>query len=231
MPIPGVGFPEIAIILVAALLIFGPNKLPELMGQAGKALREFRSMTGNLQSEFEKNINDAAGTDVRKTLSNEIAGLKGEVAAATKNTSGKPAVKTSSARPVPATAGKTTSTPATARAAATTTATAKKPATTGSTSGGSMVGAGKPVTALAEPEPTGEIEFLPVRTTSRRGGSSTAAPSTPPPARAAVSATPDNGSASSARSATRPAAVAPASDDADPFARARSRRQTAAYNR
>ena len=108
MPIPGVGFPEIAIILVAALLIFGPNKLPELMGQAGKALRDFRKMTGNLQEEFEKNINDAAGTDVRKTLSNEIAGLKGEVASATKNTSGKPAAKTTTARAVPGTAGKAT---------------------------------------------------------------------------------------------------------------------------
>jgi sec-independent protein translocase protein TatA len=79
MPIPGVGFPEVAIILIAALLIFGPSKLPEVMGQAGKAIRDFRKMTGNLQGEFERNLNEVAGTDVRKTLSNEIASLKGEV--------------------------------------------------------------------------------------------------------------------------------------------------------
>ena len=122
MPIPGVGFQEVVIILIAALMIFGPAKLPELMGQAGKALRDFRKMTGNLQGEFEKNLNEAAGTDVRKTLSSEIANLKGEVSSATASVNGKPATKTTArpattvAKPAATTAGKTTTTTAATRA-------------------------------------------------------------------------------------------------------------------
>jgi sec-independent protein translocase protein TatA len=38
----GLGFPELIVILVLALLIFGPRKLPELGSFLGKALRDFR---------------------------------------------------------------------------------------------------------------------------------------------------------------------------------------------
>ena len=38
----GLGIPELILILILALLIFGPRKLPELGGFLGKALRDFR---------------------------------------------------------------------------------------------------------------------------------------------------------------------------------------------
>ncbi|MEO7435141.1 MAG: twin-arginine translocase TatA/TatE family subunit [Candidatus Binatia bacterium] len=38
----GLGFPELAVILVVALVIFGPSKLPELGNGLGKGLRDFR---------------------------------------------------------------------------------------------------------------------------------------------------------------------------------------------
>jgi len=38
----GVGAPELLIILVVALLIFGPSKLPKLSRSLGEAVREFR---------------------------------------------------------------------------------------------------------------------------------------------------------------------------------------------
>ena len=38
----GLGFPELAIILVLALVIFGAGKLPNVMGSLGKGVREFR---------------------------------------------------------------------------------------------------------------------------------------------------------------------------------------------
>src|SRR5450432_4134092 len=41
--------PEIAVILVLALLLFGPDKLPEIGKQVGTLLREFRNMTGDMQ--------------------------------------------------------------------------------------------------------------------------------------------------------------------------------------
>ena len=39
----GLGMPELILILVIALVIFGPSKLPEMGASVGKAIREFRS--------------------------------------------------------------------------------------------------------------------------------------------------------------------------------------------
>ena len=38
----GLGFPEIIIILIIVLLIFGAGKLPEIMGSVGKGIRDFK---------------------------------------------------------------------------------------------------------------------------------------------------------------------------------------------
>ena len=222
MPIPGVGFPEVVIILIAALMIFGPAKLPEVMGQAGKALRDFRKMTGNLQGEFERNLNEVAGTDVRKTLSNEISGLRDEVQGAANAVSGKPAAKTTTARP--ATTASKPVTPATSKA--TTTAAARKTTTTAAATTGSAATAGSTAsTSAAQSDTAGEIEYVPVRTTSRRGSSATiarpaATPSAPP-------ATPVTATRPRPAAASRGADV----ESADPFARARSRRDAAGYQR
>jgi sec-independent protein translocase protein TatA len=46
---PGnIGFPEILVVLIIALIIFGPKRLPELGRSVGKGIREFRaSISGN----------------------------------------------------------------------------------------------------------------------------------------------------------------------------------------
>ena len=51
------GFTEIAFILILALLIFGPKRLPEIGKTIGKGLAEFRR----------------ASNDLRRTLENEVA--------------------------------------------------------------------------------------------------------------------------------------------------------------
>ncbi len=54
-----IGFPEILMILVVALVIFGPRKLPELGKSLGAGLREFRRSTQGLKEEFEGVLSDA----------------------------------------------------------------------------------------------------------------------------------------------------------------------------
>src|SRR5438094_10307854 len=56
MNILGMGPLEIVLIVVLALIVFGPAKLPEIMGQIGKAVNDFRRATSDLSDEFNKTI-------------------------------------------------------------------------------------------------------------------------------------------------------------------------------
>lgn len=49
----GMGPFEILVILVVALLVFGPDKLPQVARQVGGLVRDFRRFTSNLTAEFE----------------------------------------------------------------------------------------------------------------------------------------------------------------------------------
>lgn len=52
------GTPEIIVILIVALLVFGPKKLPELGKSLGKGMREFRKATRELTSTLEDDFDD-----------------------------------------------------------------------------------------------------------------------------------------------------------------------------
>jgi sec-independent protein translocase protein TatB len=49
---------EILVILLVALIVLGPTKLPEASRQVGKAVREMRRMSGAFQRELREAIND-----------------------------------------------------------------------------------------------------------------------------------------------------------------------------
>ncbi|HEY7172886.1 MAG TPA: TatA/E family twin arginine-targeting protein translocase [Vicinamibacterales bacterium] len=51
-----IGMPELIIIFVIALIIFGPRKLPELGRTLGKSLAEFKRATNELKSTLEDEI-------------------------------------------------------------------------------------------------------------------------------------------------------------------------------
>jgi sec-independent protein translocase protein TatA len=53
----GIGIPGLILILVIALVIFGPKKLPEIGRAMGQTLREFRNSTKDLTSDDESDNN------------------------------------------------------------------------------------------------------------------------------------------------------------------------------
>jgi Tat protein translocase TatB subunit len=52
----GIGLPEMIIILIVALLVVGPSKLPELAKTLGKAFTEFRRMADEVKETFEDEV-------------------------------------------------------------------------------------------------------------------------------------------------------------------------------
>lgn len=54
MNIFGIGLPEMGLIVVIALLVFGPKKLPEIGRSLGKTLKSFQDASKEFESEFKR---------------------------------------------------------------------------------------------------------------------------------------------------------------------------------
>lgn len=67
-----IGFPELLIILLIALLIFGPRKLPEVGKNIGRALREFRRASDELKDRIENEIRAEDLRDLQEELRKDI---------------------------------------------------------------------------------------------------------------------------------------------------------------
>lgn len=50
----GIGFPELIIIFLVLLLVFGAKRIPEIARGIGKGIREFKSATNEISQEIEK---------------------------------------------------------------------------------------------------------------------------------------------------------------------------------
>jgi len=79
-----IGLPEMIFIMVIALLVFGPKKLPEIGRTIGKAVREFKKSTDEIKDKFEEQIRaeefkslqadlkkDLREADIRKDLTGD----------------------------------------------------------------------------------------------------------------------------------------------------------------
>jgi TatA/E family protein of Tat protein translocase len=75
------GFPEIILIFVVVLLLFGPKKLPDFAKTFGKALKEFRKTVNEAKSTIEEEIKKA-DLDVAedlKQINSDIKDLNHEI--------------------------------------------------------------------------------------------------------------------------------------------------------
>lgn len=59
MNVFGIGLPEMALIFVIALLVFGPKKLPEIGSSLGKAIRGFQDASREFENEFKRETSKA----------------------------------------------------------------------------------------------------------------------------------------------------------------------------
>jgi TatA/E family protein of Tat protein translocase len=66
-----IGMPELVIILVIALIIFGPRKLPELGRSLGKSIGEFKKASNELQRTLEEEIRVEERKDQRAAVKAE----------------------------------------------------------------------------------------------------------------------------------------------------------------
>jgi sec-independent protein translocase protein TatA len=86
-----IGMPELIIILVIALIIFGPRKLPELGRSLGRSIGEFKKASNELRNTLEEEIRIEEQRDQRAAIRAE---QDSAVAAAAPPTSASPAPAT-----------------------------------------------------------------------------------------------------------------------------------------
>jgi Tat protein translocase TatB subunit len=68
----GLGLPEILVILVVALLVVGPSKLPDLAKSLGRAFSEFKRMADDVKETIQEEVSlDDQDTGQPKTLTEE----------------------------------------------------------------------------------------------------------------------------------------------------------------
>ncbi len=175
MNIFGIGGLEIPIIVIAALLIFGPGKLPEVMGQAGKLVRDFRRMSAELTGEFEKTIAEAK--DIGSSIQSEVGGMSKEVNSVANSVKKDLGIKGTSARKP----GITSKSAAATNKKNTAPATAKTTSKAGakSTTTASKTSASKATSTNTAAKPAVATTTTPVSTTTKTAATVTKKPAIP----------------------------------------------------
>jgi sec-independent protein translocase protein TatA len=93
----GIGMPEMIIILVIALIVIGPHKLPELAKSLGKGLAEFKKAS----EDFQKNVQEEARKteDDKKESTPQVQTAYSEQVTSHSKTEKQPAEKTTPITP------------------------------------------------------------------------------------------------------------------------------------
>jgi sec-independent protein translocase protein TatA len=99
-----IGPTELIVILIVALIVFGPKRLPEIGRTIGRSLQEFRRASNDLREELERDLDDQppAGPKPSATATEPLpgapsGGLPGEEQPATQATQSTQAGRTEGA--------------------------------------------------------------------------------------------------------------------------------------
>ena len=72
----GIGGPELLIICVVALIVIGPQKLPELLRSLGKGVAEFKRVGNEVKSTLDDEVTKAEAEARKKEVDAELARRK-----------------------------------------------------------------------------------------------------------------------------------------------------------
>lgn len=75
MEILGVGLPEMLVILVIAMIVFGPGKLPEIASAAGRAIGELKRAGREFTADLQGSVTEATG-DLKQAFNETRTDLK-----------------------------------------------------------------------------------------------------------------------------------------------------------
>ena len=64
---PSIGWPELVILLVVVLIVFGPGKLPDIGNAIGRGVREFRKASNDLEDGIRGDKKPAASSATERT--------------------------------------------------------------------------------------------------------------------------------------------------------------------
>ena len=76
---PNIGPLEIVVILIVALIVFGPKRLPELGRSAGKGIREFKNSVTGKDEDDEDDVREIERAKRDSVVRKDEAPLEGEV--------------------------------------------------------------------------------------------------------------------------------------------------------
>jgi TatA/E family protein of Tat protein translocase len=88
-----VGLPELLVIIVIALIVFGPSKLPELAKAFGRATREFKKATEEMKESLEEETRDLKKLKSTLPQENLFTGLLEKFTASAESTTEIPAIE------------------------------------------------------------------------------------------------------------------------------------------